>query len=331
MKPAIASPQSFCRRQFAMVIEDKLPREAFGVRGACSRFRAPRLRTAPASWTHSKRFAQFGCDLAAHRLSAVGFLHRSLVLLLVCTSVCFGQRQNELRPVPLDPVLAEQEARALVAELLAQKPEQNTTNTGQVRIRDAAGKERAIPARFEITATPTNWVSVYETLTPAGGPDREKLTVIHAPGQPNQYQLVSSAGAGATNAVPKELTPDQTMIPFAGSDFWVADLGLEFLHWPKLKLLLKNDPRHSKACRKLESINPAPVAGGYARVVFWVIIESPHGIAHADAYNTKGELLKRFDPANVEKIQGEYQLEEIEMRNSTTSSRTWIKFNLFRE
>src|ERR1039458_10209517 len=35
-------------------------REAFGVRGACSRF-----TTAPASWTHSKRFAEFGCGLAA--------------------------------------------------------------------------------------------------------------------------------------------------------------------------------------------------------------------------------------------------------------------------
>ena len=35
-----------------------LLREAFGVRGACSRFRtAPRLTTAPASWTHSRRFA----------------------------------------------------------------------------------------------------------------------------------------------------------------------------------------------------------------------------------------------------------------------------------
>jgi hypothetical protein len=33
-------------------------REAFGVRGACSRFRtAPSLTTAPASWTHSIRFA----------------------------------------------------------------------------------------------------------------------------------------------------------------------------------------------------------------------------------------------------------------------------------
>jgi hypothetical protein len=45
----------------------------------------------------------------------------------------------------------------------------------------------------------------------------------------------------------------------------------------------------------------------------------------------RGERLKQFDPANIEKIQGEYQLEEIEMRNSKTGSRTWIKFNLARE
>jgi outer membrane lipoprotein-sorting protein len=52
--------------QAARVLEDELPREAFGVRGACSRFRTgPRLTTAPASWTHSKHFAQFGCSTAA--------------------------------------------------------------------------------------------------------------------------------------------------------------------------------------------------------------------------------------------------------------------------
>jgi hypothetical protein len=49
------------RRQGAKTQRDKAAtelREAFGVRGACSRFRsAPRLTTAPASWTHSKRFA----------------------------------------------------------------------------------------------------------------------------------------------------------------------------------------------------------------------------------------------------------------------------------
>src|ERR1017187_7083797 len=59
--------------QAAKVSVDELPREAFGVRGACSRFRtAPRLATAPASWTHSKCFAQFGCGLAVRRSPRLG-------------------------------------------------------------------------------------------------------------------------------------------------------------------------------------------------------------------------------------------------------------------
>jgi len=253
-----------------------------------------------------------------------------VLLLLVSALVCFGQGHREPRPAPLDPVRAAQEARALVADMLAQTPQQNTTNTGEVRIRDASGTEREIPVRFEITATPTNWVSVYETLTPAGGPGGEKLTVIHTPGQPNQYQLVGAAGSGATNSVTRELTPDQTMIPFAGSDFWVADLGLEFLHWPRQRLIGK-EMRHGKLCDRLESINPHPAPGGYARVESWIIIEKPHGIVHADAYDEKGKLLKYFDPTAVEKVQGEYQLEEMEIRNKKTGTRTWIKFNLDRE
>ena len=267
--------------------------------------------------------------LTRQRLPGLGLLERMLLLLLFCSSACFGQRQNEPRPAPLDPLQAEQEARALVADMLAQRPEQNTTNTGQARIRDAAGNEREIPMRFEITATPTNWASVYETLPQAGGPGGERLTVIHATGQPNQYLLASTTGAG-TNAAPRELTPAQTMIPFAGSDFWIADLGLEFLHWPRQRLL-KKEMRHSKSCDVLESVNPHPVPGGYARVVSWIMIGDPHGIIHADAYDAQGQILKRFDPANVEKIQGEYQLEEIEMRNPKAGTRTWIKFNLVRD
>ena len=107
------------------------------------------------------------------QLFGLGFLHQSLLLLLVTSLVCSGQGHVEPRPAPMDPVQAEEEARALVAEMLAQTPQQNTTNTGQVRIRDAEGKEREVPVRFEITATPTNWVSVYETLTLAGGPGGE--------------------------------------------------------------------------------------------------------------------------------------------------------------
>jgi hypothetical protein len=252
---------------------------------------------------------------------------RGPLLLLVSATFCLAQRQNEPRPAPLNPVQAEQEARVLVAELVAQKPEQNSTNTGWVRIRDAAGKELEIPVRFEVASTPTNWVSVYEVLPSAKEPGGVKLTVIHAGARPNRYELIGPAGADATNTITKQLAPDQAMIPFAGSDFWVADLGLEFLHWPQQRLL-KKEMRHSKSCDVLESVNPAPVPGGYARVVSWITIESPHGIVHADAYDTRGEVLKRFDPKSLEKVQGEYQLEEMEIRNRQTGSQTVIKFNL---
>jgi hypothetical protein len=120
------------------------------------------------------------------------------------------------------------------------------------------------------------------------------------------------------------------MIPFAGSDFWVADLGLEFLRWSNQRVL-KYEMRHGKSCKVLESVNPQPVPGGYARVVSWVMIESPHGIVHADAYDAKDELLKRFDPKSLEKVQGEYQLEEMEMRSRKTGTQTVIKFELGRE
>jgi hypothetical protein len=246
---------------------------------------------------------------------------------LVGATVCFGQRQNEPRPVPLDPFQAEQEARALIAAMLAQKPDQNATNTGWVKIRDAADKTREIPVRFEISSTPTNWVSVYETLPSATESGGLKLTVVHAGEQPNRYTLFDPAATGATNAAARRLTPDQIMTPFAGSDFWVADLGLEFLHWPKQRLL-KKEMRHSKSCNVLESVNPAPVPGGYARVVSWIMIESPHGIVHADAYDARGELFKRFDPRSLEKVQGEYQVEEMEIRNRKLGTQTVIKFNL---
>jgi hypothetical protein len=254
-------------------------------------------------------------------------LTKSLALVLVCTSVCFGQRQNEPRPAPLDPVQAEQEARALVATMLAQQPDQNTTNTGSVKIRDAAGKTREMPVRFEIYLTASNWVSAYEILPAAGEPGGLKLVVVRSGRQPNCYQLLDPALTAATNAAPRQLTPEQIMAPFAGSDFWIADLGLEFLHWPKQRLL-KKELRRSTACNVLESANPDPVPGGYSRVVSWIMSESPHGIIHADAYDSQGEVLKRFDPKNLEKVQGEYQLEEMEMRNRKTGSQTIIKFNL---
>ena len=89
--------------------------------------------------------------------------------------------------------------------------------------------------------------------------------------------------------------------------------------------------RLGKSCNQLESINPAPVPGGYARVVSWIMIENPHGIVHADAYDAQDKVIKRFEPKSLEKVQGEYQLEEMQISNRKTGSQTVIKFNLARE
>ena len=274
------------------------------------------------------RVSGFSPAVPAHRKwQRIGSIGCFLLTFLVSSSVCVGQRQNDPRPAPLDPVLAVQEARALVSDMLAQRPDQNTTNTGRVTIRNAAGKEREIPVRFEITSTQTGWESVYETLPSAGSPGGTKLTISHSGERSNRYELFTPAASGTTNAVAQVLDQTQIMAPFTGSDFWIADLGLEFLHWPKQRLLRK-EMRHSKSCDVLESINPAPVPGGYSMVVSWIMIERPHGIIHADAYDARGDRIKQFDPKSLEKVEGEYQLESMEIVNRKTHTRTVIEFDL---
>src|SRR5262245_3265303 len=156
----------------------------------------------------------------------------AMAFLLVSALICSAQPKSGLRlPPPLDPVEAEHKGRALVADLLAQKPAQNSTNTGLMKIRNAEGSRREISITFEIRSESDDWLNLYQT-SPSQNIPGEKLEIVHSDSRPNQYVLLKST-AGASSASPQKLTGDQTMIPFAGSDFWVADLGLEFLHWPR--------------------------------------------------------------------------------------------------
>ncbi len=214
-----------------------------------------------------------------------------------------------------------------MANLLAQRPPESLTNTGTLRIRGADGKQREKPVSFAIIVSGTNWRSVYEIANGAGQPEKQKLSVIHSDNEPNQYYLDET---GATSE-PRKLTSAQAMIPFGGSDFWLADLGLEFLHWPNQRVLRK-ELRRGQSCDVLESTNPTSQADGYVRVVSWIDIGSGGAglapIIHADAYEQDGRLLKQFDPKELKKVNGQWQLEEMEMRNRKTGSHTWIIFQL---
>ena len=241
-----------------------------------------------------------------------------LALLLGLDAAFTQPRRLEQTP-PLSPAEGAREAKALVAEMLAERPEQNSTNVGVLKIRDGEGNQRQIPLKIVTLITPTNWLQIYEAAaTPSSS--AVTFTIIHTAENPNQYLLSTSR-----TAAPRHLTPAELMIPFAGSDFWLTDLGYEFLHWPK-QTVIKNDMRHSRACKVLESINPNSTSGGYTRVVCWITVEKPHAPVHADAYDAFGRF-KQFDPKNLEKVNGVYQIESVEMRNSRTGSHTVLEFD----
>ena len=262
----------------------------------------------------------FAAGLAITR-AGIGAL--SLVLICAFALPAGAQPKSDLTPpAPLDPAEGERQGRALVAHLLEQHPEQAATNNAVLKIRDPEGKQRQISARFEVVPRNDAWLNIYEAAAPQGQPPTV-LTIIHRGAGRNEYHL-SGAQSSSSN-----LASDQLMIPFAGSDFWVADLGLEFLHWPEQRVLRKQ-MRKGLFCDVLQSVNPTPKPGGYSRVLSWIAINRPEDIVivHAEAYDSKDKLLKEFDPKKVEKVNGLWQLEEMEIRNRQSGSRTRIEFNL---
>ncbi len=241
-------------------------------------------------------------------------------LVVLATFACQAQPKAEPRPnAALPPKEAAEQGRALAAELLRLRPEENSSTTGILKIRDPGGSERDVPVKFDVILTATNWLSAYQT-TNAGTAGGLKLTVAHCDASANRYQVQR----GASPAI--ELKGNETMVPFADSDFWICDLGLEFLHWPE-QTLLRKEMRRGQSCKVLQSVNPVPAAGAYRRVVSWIDVESS-GIVHADAYDFQDKLLKQFDPKEFRKVNGQWQLEEMEIRSRQSRTRTRIEFQL---
>jgi hypothetical protein len=268
------------------------------------------------------------CAIAARPSNFASSFALLLAVLLLPPWVGLAQRKSDLSPPPpLSPAEGERLARTLLTNLLALKPDQDSTNTGLLKIRDARGQQREMPLRLGILTTPTNWLSVYEAVGTGEAPGAA-LTITHRDREPSRYLLSQSALPGAALAGPDMLTGNQLMLPFAGSDFWIADLGLEFLYWPQQRVL-KKQMRSSLFCDVLQSLNPQPAPGAYSRVVTWIAINRPDDIVivHADAYDSNDKLLKEFDPRKLKRINGYYQPKVLEIRNVQTDSSTRIEFD----
>lgn len=223
---------------------------------------------------------------------------------------------------------AEIKGQQLVQRLLEQQPAENSTNTGTLEILNKDGETNLY---LTITATlreDNNYQVNYYLRPNTNSPPVEWLKIIKSPGHPAIYytsqQLPQGAASGLANAT--LLRGNQAMVPFGQSDFWMADLGLEFFNWPDQKVI-KHQERKTRECTVLESTNPHPSAGSYSWVDSWIDDESLAPV-HAEAYDVNGKLLKIFDPKKVKKVNGQWQLEDMEIQNVQIHSRTWIKFDL---
>jgi len=242
-----------------------------------------------------------------------------VLALLGMAGLLVGAAEIPQQPAPLDAPEAARQGRAIVAELLAQRPVENSTNTGTMRIR-AKRKSVYVPVTFIAFPSASGWINLYAATN---AKTAVELTITHEAGGPSQYQLTEKIGE---SRLQRTLVGDQTMQPFAGSDFWIADLGLEFFHWPEQRLV-KREMISSRPCRVIESLNPEPAPGAYSRVVSWIDDENG-GIIHADAYDFQGKLLKQFNPKGVKKVNGQWELEGMEILNRQTDSSTRIEFHL---
>lgn len=212
----------------------------------------------------------------------------------------------------------EMEGQALARQMREQRPEKNAATTGKLILFEGRRKRAEIPFRCEIKIADAHWQTLYMTRPGTNAGPSETIIVTRNGSQPNRYESVET-GCAAANVI----NPAQ---PFAGSDFWVMDLGLEFLHWP-VQRVLKKELRRSQSCAVLESVNPATNAPGYMRVVSWVDLDTS-GIVFAEAYDANRKLVKEFVPKNLEKVNGQYELQEMEMRSVRAGTRTRIEFDL---
>lgn len=217
---------------------------------------------------------------------------------------------------------AEREAQEIIQRIRTTRPTESSSVEGVFKVFHGRRMAAVIPFRSEIVVTATNWQAIYQTLPSTNALPLEKLIVTRDANSGLQYCF-----SGSTNASKSS--------PFAGSEFLAADLGLDFLNWPGQRLL-KKDIRSGQSCYIIESTNLATNALPYSRVVTWLDIDSVRdfgapAIVYAEAYDQRGKLLKEFDPKDFKKVDGQWQVEMLQIENVQTGNRTKIEFHFDRK
>lgn len=199
----------------------------------------------------------------------------------------------------------------LAAGLRASRPSGPATLTAQMRHRPARGPRVVTPLRIVTRLGDPGWTVSYE---PAGGP---AYTISFDGTSPPRYERVEDGGTVVLGAEERLL----------GSDFFLGDIGLDFLFWPGQRVL-RRELRRSRWCDVLESTAPAGAQLPYRRVLAWVDDETG-GFIRAEAYDRENRLWKVFSPGGVRRnaARDGYELKDLEISDVQADTFTVLEFD----
>ena len=235
-----------------------------------------------------------------------------------------------LGAVPKTRAQQEKEGQVLALRLLSMAPKEELDGKAMLKRLDAKGKMLPdLHANFQAyrpdRTRPGEWIQYYEAvnLNP-GAQDVSRLVIFRKSGMAGEYAVLTKKHPRISTA--PRFRGNASMKSFAGSDFWLADFGFDFFNW-KDQRVVEEGMHRSQWCLIMESRNPKPQPGAYSLVKSW-IDKDTLGLVQANAYDHAGKLLKVFKPKSFKKIKGQWHLEEMEIRNTQTRTRTTVTFDL---
>ena len=235
---------------------------------------------------------------------------------------CFITRAAE-RPSP--DQLAE--GQKVAQQLREARPPEGESEIRGTLVISHDGKKH-VPVVCRIIVHGDVWKTIYESKASDGIP-AERLVITRISGGKNQYSCARASSVDAPIPEPKPIPTEQANIPFAQSDFWLTDLGTEFIFWPQ-QARLKGELRLGRDCYLLESINPN--AREIVRIKAFIDKET-NGILVAEGYDARNKPVKDFSlhGSSFKKVNGRWVLERMDMHNAKTHSQTVLKFDLPKE
>ena len=208
----------------------------------------------------------------------------------------------------------------LAAELRSRAPDPEVQVTATLSVREPGKLRRLHPVQIVNKQTATGWTVRYEVFG-AGADEKRILEILEVDASANvspSYRWQRREGDSLRD-VP---TPGAEQ-RLGDSDFSFADLGLEFLFWPKQKITGR-ETRRTRECLVLES-KPERTGQGYARVVSWIDIKTRQMI-RAEAFDAAGTKVKMFKPDEFVYAKGHWQVKQLAIESPQRGTESYLLF-----